>query len=207
MNILEPLLLGLSTGPFCLGYCAPMLVPFFVSEHRRFIRVLRLMAFFLTGRLIGYLLIGILSGMIANSIDERRLSYFELIASFGMGVLLLLFGIMKNFPRLEICKILRFDKTSAFSLVILGLLTGLNLCPPFIAAIAGAVGTGAILKAVTYFLCFFLGTSVVLLPICAVSIFTRFTEIRYIARICILLSGIWLVAKGIGMLLYRQIAI
>jgi sulfite exporter TauE/SafE len=197
MHIFEPFLLGLATGPLCFGYCAPMLIPFLVSEQQRFTRTIHLMALFLLGRLTGYLVIGMFSGMIGSTVTERHLQDFASIANIGMGLLLLMFGIVKNFPKLEICKILQFEKSSLFSILVLGLLTGVNLCPPFIAAITGAVGTGTILNAIGYFLFFFLGTSLVLLPICAVGIFSCFQEMRDVARICVLLSGIWLIVKGI----------
>jgi sulfite exporter TauE/SafE len=166
-----------------------MLGPFLVSEQQRFIRTIHLMALFLLGRLTGYLVVGMFSGMFGSMLSERHLQNFSSIATAGMGLLLLTFGIVKNFPKLEICKILQFEKSSAFSILVLGLLTGVNLCPPFLAAISGAVGTGTVLSAVSYFLFFFLGTSLFLLPIWATGVFSRFPEMRGVARVCVLLSG------------------
>lgn len=203
MYVFEPLLLGLSTGPLCFGYCAPVLIPFLVSEQQRFIRTIHLMSLFLLGRLTGYLVIGLFSGVLGSTLTERHLQDFSSIATVSMGLLLLMFGIVKNFPTLEICKILQFKKSSAFSMLVLGSLTGVNLCPPFIAAITGAVGTGTILNAVGYFLFFFLGTSFFLLPIWATGVFSRFHEIRNVARVCVLLSGIWLIVKGSSLLMYQ----
>jgi sulfite exporter TauE/SafE len=202
MYVFEPLLLGLSTGPFCFGYCAPMLIPFLVSEQRRFMRTMQLLSLFFVGRLTGYLMIGLFSGVIGSSIAARHVQDFASIANIGMGLLLLMFGLVQNFPKLDTCKIFRFEKSSAFSILALGLLTGINLCPPFIAAITRAVGTGTILNAVGYFLFFFLGTSLVLVPIWVTGVFARFQDLRNVARVCVLLSGIWLSIKGIGMLMY-----
>lgn len=203
MTVFEPLLLGLSTGPFCLGYCAPVLIPFLISEQRRTINTINLMALFFTGRLTGYIVIGLLSGVIGSALTEGQRKQFEIIANLSMGLLLLLFGLVKNFPELRLCRILRFDKSSWSSMLMLGLLTGINLCPPFMTAITCAVGSGTILKAICYFLLFFIGTSLILLPIWATGVFARFKELRNVARVCVLLSGIWLILKGGSMLMYE----
>jgi len=53
--IWQGFLLGLSTGVFCLGYCAPVLVPYVLAEARPQLGVnLGLVGQFLLGRLAAY---------------------------------------------------------------------------------------------------------------------------------------------------------
>jgi hypothetical protein len=47
---------------------------------------------------------------------------------------------------------------------VLGLLTGLNFCLPFLMAVAGAADTGSLAGSLLFFVAFFAGTSVYFLP-------------------------------------------
>jgi sulfite exporter TauE/SafE len=49
--------------------------------------------------------------------------------------------------------------------LVLGILTGLNLCPPFILAVVRAIKIGDLARNILFFIMFFLGTSIYLLPI------------------------------------------
>jgi cytochrome c biogenesis protein CcdA len=82
---------------------------------------------------------------------------------------------------------------------VLGLLTGLNLCPPFAAAITGAAETASVQNALVYFWIFFVGTAIYFLPLVLISPLTRMEPFRQIARVCMILAGIWLVLEGIMM--------
>jgi hypothetical protein len=97
---------------------------------------------------------------------------------------------VKNFPELKLCGVLgRSEKTTIGFAILVELLTGINICPPFLAAITQAAGTGTPLGSILYFLFFFFGTSVFIVPLFLAGLFSRIKEIRYAARVCIMLAG------------------
>jgi len=88
--------LGLSNGLVCLAYCAPVLVPYMLGEGKGVFRNISLTAQFLGGRLLGYLIFGI----IAWGINKRvlgTLGYRELIiggAYIALSVSLIFYGLL-----------------------------------------------------------------------------------------------------------------
>lgn len=54
-------LLGLANGTSCLTLCAPVLVPYLLNEGDNVRRSLVTLGKFLTGRLLGYLVFGLLA--------------------------------------------------------------------------------------------------------------------------------------------------
>jgi sulfite exporter TauE/SafE len=198
-SIPEAFLLGIATGPVCLGFCAPVLVPFFASGERgNMIRNMGLAGLFLSGRLSGYLMVGAIAGALGGFLSGPSMRLYSGVLTAAAGVLLLAFGAVKNFPELKLCRLLgRSEKTTLGFVALVGVLTGINLCPPFLAAITQAAGTGTMTGAVLYFLFFFFGTSVFIVPLFLAGALSRFKEIRYAARVCLLIAGGWLVLKGL----------
>ena len=59
--MMQAFLLGLSYGAVCVAYCAPVLVPYLLGEGNRTWRNYAVLLRFLAGRLLGYLLFGIMA--------------------------------------------------------------------------------------------------------------------------------------------------
>ncbi|MBZ5499821.1 MAG: sulfite exporter TauE/SafE family protein [Acidobacteriia bacterium] len=196
----EAFLLGLSMGPACLGYCSPVFLPLVASEkHSGWRGSARTVGLFLLGRLAGYSLIGIAVGILGTLLLHSISATIYGAIRIFMGVVLILFGFMTDAAGLKWCPVQgRISNSRLFSLT-LGLLTGLNLCPPFGAAIAGAATSPSIPSALFYFWAFFAGTAVYFAPLALISPLTRMEAFRQIARICLFLAGIWLVLEGILM--------
>lgn len=200
--LLEALLLGLSTGPVCLAYCAPVLVPFVLAaEKYTFIKTVRMLSLFLLGRFGGYMIIGLLSGLLGNRLLGHEGGTLPAVVSLIIGVALLIFGLLKNFPEFKLCKLWPGEKSSVIWASVLGFLTGLNLCPPFIAAIAGSALTGTVQSSLLYFGAFFVGTSLFIPPLLILGPLSRITSLQHIAKACLILCGIWFASKGLLMLL------
>ena len=77
--ILKALALGLSSGIFCLGYCYPILGPImFSSEERRgWSRAAQSLGLFLAGRLIAYLIFGLLAGLLGQRVQLRYMPHLR----------------------------------------------------------------------------------------------------------------------------------
>jgi sulfite exporter TauE/SafE len=196
--IIESLLLGLSVGPICLAYCSPILVPLLSSSDSSKISVGSFtLLLFLTGRLIGYILIGIIVGIIGNNIKQYTNGNISGIISIILGITLIYFSIQKGFPESKFCKLIKNINSQKVFPILLGFLTGLNLCPPFFAAIVGAANTGTISGSMIYFSGFFVGTIVFFPLMIFFGLLSKIDAIKTIANICMMLSGVWFILKGV----------
>jgi len=84
--------------------------------------------------------------------------------------------------------------------VAMGFLTGLNLCPPFLAAFTGAAKTESLGESLAFFACFFLGTLVFFLPLPLLGPLGRFSAIKTIGRLAALVMAAFYVYAGIKVL-------
>lgn len=200
-HLLEAFLLGLSTGPMCLAYCAPVLAPFIVADKKYNISSkVGLLSLFLLGRLAGYIAIGLITGLMGNAISKYENSSLIAVATIMMGAMLFIFGFLKIFPEVKLCRLWPGGNSTTIWALVLGLLTGLNICPPFLAAITGSVALGTVQGSMFYFIAFFVGTSLYILPIVLLGPLSKIESVRNVAQICLILSGIWFIVKGIIML-------
>jgi len=71
---LQGLMLGLATGLYCLGYCAPVFVPFLMSEEKGLARSTWVIGELALGRLAGYLLVGAAVGYLGAQLNS---AYFQ----------------------------------------------------------------------------------------------------------------------------------
>ena len=200
--MLEPLLLGLSSGTVCLAYCAPVLVPYLLGEGRDVWRSALLLAEFLLGRLAGYVLFALAAWLVG----------FNLLPSgawrgvaFGLtylvlSVLLVGYGFfnlgswcaVRGFPRL-----LSRPASPAILPLALGFLTGINVCPPFLIALARAADAGSALDSVRFFVVFFLGTAVYFLPMPLVGALKPVRALRTVGRLAAGIIGIYYFYVGL----------
>lgn len=196
--VIESLLLGLSVGPICLAYCSPIVVPLLSSSTTPKLSAGSLTLFmFLTGRFVGYILIGIIVGIIGNNIHQYAKGCLFGIISTILGLTLLYFSLQKNFPGMKLCKLIKNNGSRKIFLILMGFLTGLNLCPPFFAAIVGAISTGTLLGSIIYFSVFFVGTAIFFPITIFFGLLSKIDSVRIIANICMMISGAWFILKGL----------
>jgi sulfite exporter TauE/SafE len=193
----EGFILGFSSGAYCLVSCLPVLLPFFASEPvsgwRQNIRYLSLV---MLGRLFGYLIAGIViswAGSFALGYVDPALKRKLLAgANIGAGLLMIISGLILHRPQNHLCRKLKPFWRPSWQSLAFGFFTGINICPPFIAAASRVFGRGDPLLGATYFFLFFLGTSIYLIPLLAVQpLQKRIREIRLIGRMTMILLGIY----------------
>jgi sulfite exporter TauE/SafE len=194
-TILQGLTLGLSTGLFCLAYCAPVFVPFMMAEQRDLRRILRTIGELALGRLVAYLAFGAAVGYLGAQLQGPVVQKAIAVAMIALSALLLLYVATRGWPHLGLCRqvnerYLRFP-------ILFGLLTGLNICPPFLLAISAALDAGSILLGVLLFAGFFLGTSVYLAVLLPVGYLGRWPALRTISWMTALLSGLYFLVQGV----------
>lgn len=203
---MQGFLLGLANGTTCLAYCVPVLIPFLLGEGRRTRQNWMLLAKFLGGRLVGYLLFGLLAflaGQLLLSAGRYRNQLFG-AATIALAALLAWYGLAKpptpcggSFKGAR----LWLRRWPALLPLGLGFLTGLNLCPPFLMAITGAAGNGTLWGSLLFFGAFFVGTSLYFIPLPFLGAFHRSEALRIIGKMTALLMALYYLYSGVLMLL------
>jgi sulfite exporter TauE/SafE len=83
---------------------------------------------------------------------------------------------------------------------VLGFLTGLNLCPPFLLAFAVATDSGSLSRSLLFFLMFYLGTSLFFLPLPLLSFINRLQIFKTIGRMAAIVVAVYYFYSGIILL-------
>ena len=195
-------LLGLSSGGTCLAYCAPLLVPLVLGAGRPVRGSGWLLAQFLIGRLGGYLLFGVFAWWTGQRILEDPLWRSLLFGSAYvlLAVLLLYFGLAKP-PvacTLGVVGVRKGLARRPFLLPLgMGFFTGLNLCPPFLLAFAGAAYSGSLAGSLLFFAAFFLGTTLYMIPLPFLGAFHRHSAVTWIGKTAAVLMAFYYLYSGI----------
>jgi len=87
----------------------------------------------------------------------------------------------------------------------LGFLTGLSLCPPFVAAGVRAAELGSVAAALLFFAVFFVGTSVWFVPFVGLGCVARNEAVTTVARMAMVLIALYYASLGMTMLLGRKV--
>jgi len=196
-------LLGLANGTFCFAYCSAILVPYLLSEGKNVQRNFITISYFLSGRLIGYLAFAIVA-WITNLIVIQNLTNRTTILGvvyIALAVLLMFYGFGTKEPHCvaKSTKALkkRYGIRHKYLLpVILGVLTGLNLCPPFLLAFTTAVEKDSLRQCLLFFLTFFIGTSVYLIPLPTIGLLRRYDILRPVGRLAAGVMGVYYIYFG-----------
>jgi sulfite exporter TauE/SafE len=208
MNFPEGFMLGLSTGTVCLAYCGPVLIPYLMGEGNTVKQNTWSVGLFLAGRLVAYLVVGLFSGILGALLSHSspgRTAIFGIIYCS-----LALFLIAYGFYRFkEVCLGLKqenLNKLFFYRWPLLlpftgGFATGMNLCPPFLLAVTGAMEGNRILSGLLFFVMFFLGTSVYFIPLPLIGFFRRRHVLRIIGKFAAILTGFFYLYKGLVMVM------
>ena len=196
--ISQGVLLGLSTGIFCLVTCAPVYVPFVLSEDRKLWGNILAVGEIATGRLIAYLLFGLILGILGTQISGPRLNEAIGTTMILLSVLMLIFVVTKKWPHFGLCKLSKkYVNYPAF----FGFLTGINVCPPFLLAMSIALSYTSIAGSIILFGGFFVGTSFYLIMLVPLGLAAKVESIRQIGMITAVMSGVLFLVLGLGYLL------
>jgi len=196
-------LLGLANGTICLAYCVPVIVPYLLGEGQTVKRNYLELGQFLIGRLLGYIIFAVLAWVFGlmilkqNSAGTREVFFGTAYILLAGLLFFYCFKKPKNLCAAEYCKGLLSGHNRLFLPFGLGLLTGLNLCPPFLLAFTSAVAGGSLWSSLFFFLAFFLGTSLFFVPIPLVGFLKRNQMLRSIGKMATGIIGIYYFYMGV----------
>lgn len=190
--IVEGWLLGISTGPYCLGACAPFMVPYlFASGGRGWRDNLSILGKFLLGRFLAYLLFGAVVGWIGGMVRPHLTQQLSQLALGITAALMIVYAAANSAPHWGPCAWIARRLPAVRMPVVLGLLIGINVCPPFLVAVARLMQVGGAVSGAVFFLGFFAGTSLYTLPLLSVSPLTRQARFQRIGLLSAILVGGW----------------
>jgi hypothetical protein len=208
----EALALGLASGPACVAACGPVLVPALLTESAGLRPNARTLAVFLGARLLGYLLFAVAAwevGTLASLLPAHRLLLSGAVNVILAGVLFWYAYSAKHIcghacSKSKLVTIGATESHRARGAAVLGLLTGLSLCPPFVAAGFRAAQLGSVLQALLFFTFFFVGTSVWFVPYVGLGCVVRNQAVVTVARMTMALIALYYLLIGIAMLWGRK---
>lgn len=196
--IAEGWLLGLATGPYCLGACAPFLVPYLFAEGQATLRGnLRILGEFMAGRFVAYALFGALVGWVGVLLRPHVTAWMTAITVGVTAAVMLVYAINHSLPRWRICGPFLAPTWARRVPFVLGFLIGINVCPPFLVAIARLIQVGQVGSGVIFFLSFFLGTSLYILPILGLSPLTKSERLQFVGVLSAMLASSWFLLRAI----------
>lgn len=197
--------LGISSGAACIAYCAPALLPYILGEGKNFRENSVLLAKFLLGRLLGYLFFACALWLAGQTVQLMPLTR-ELIQSVAYIVLaLLLFSYgVKHHASSCIVKKLPLKPIKTYPQVLpwlMGLLTGLNLCPPFLLLFVEAAASETLMETIWCFFMFFLGTALYFMPIPLLGMYQNKQALQTVGQMAAVLMSLYYLYSGSIMLL------
>jgi sulfite exporter TauE/SafE len=201
--MLQGFLLGLANGTSCVAFCAPIFLPFILGEGRTVRRNFPLLIQFLAGRLGGYLLFGVAAWQMGRWIQGfASHGIFMGTAYLLLAALLMAYGFStpKALCAAEGGRVWLSWVSARFPSilpVLLGLLTGLTLCPPFLAAFADASSRASLADSLAFFAAFFMGTAMFFIPLPFTGLLRRFNPVRIVGRLACAMTGCYYLYKSL----------
>lgn len=206
------LTLGIGLSTSCAVLCTPILVPYIASSAQPSImRGLYSAIVFSSGRLISYLALGLIFGLMITTVEINPA--ITATATLVLGLLLVFHGLsvlglfkVKSVIGSIFCKYTEGRR----SLVYLGMLTGLRPCVPLIAALTYSITLTGIGETMTFMVSFWLASSVLIFligPISgailgATSKKISVERIRRVSSLALVAIGLFFTIQGIGLIIY-----
>jgi sulfite exporter TauE/SafE len=208
----EALVLGLASGPACVASCGPVLVPSLLAERSGLRLHGRYLSVFLATRLLGYLLFAAVAwelGALVSLPAPARSWAFGVIHILLAGVLLrYAYSVGRACGRpcagSELVTIGAAGKHRIPGAAGLGFLTGVSLCPPFVAAGVRAAQAANVAAAVLFFAVFFLGTSAWFVPFAGLGWVRRNEAVTTVARMAMVLIALYYLYEGFMTLIRKS---
>lgn len=193
-RIFSGYLTGLSVGVYCLATCLPVFLPILLAQRRDTKKSFSLVIEFSVGRLLGYLAFGLIIGGLGQLIQNQTIHLIIALANIWTGILMILYSL--GAINQKFCSAIPFHRIKWP--LLLGFLTGANICPPFLASLTHVFNLESALAAMAYFLFFFLGTSTYIIPAAFLGVFTRRGWVQQLARVSGVLMGWYFVVRNLS---------
>jgi hypothetical protein len=209
----EAFLLGLASGPACVASCGPVVVPSLLAEGAGWRLNARYLSSFLGTRFLGYLLFAAIAWELGVLVSPppavRTLIYGGIHVLLGVALLWYARSIGRGCAHAcaasGLVSIGRVGKRGVSGAAILGLLTGVSLCPPFVAAGLRAAQLSNLAAALLFFAVFFVATTLWFVPFVGMGCVRRNASVIFVARTAMVLVALYYLLAGVAMLAGKRI--
>jgi sulfite exporter TauE/SafE len=197
MDWVNAFLLGLSSGVFCISTCLPVMAPVMGFRERKTAEHLRIFGQILMGRWGGYLLFGLFAGLAGERIGSASFDRLLNLPILMLSIILIYYslGFLER-PKTGFCMAGPAAWASK-SPMLMGFLTGINICPPFLMSLGSVLSLHSLLKGALFFSLFFLGTTVYFIPLLGLGFMAKIREIQLAARVGGVIAGLLFLAGSI----------
>jgi sulfite exporter TauE/SafE len=185
----EGFTLGISTGYLCLATCGPIYASYLMQHAKAPLRYFFMVLELSLGRFIAYLVVGALAGFLGGYATGIQRDYFTIIA-YPLFSGFLVVSALRGQKCESGCAASRWSRFAEWPFL-LGMLTGINVCPSFMLAFSRAVSLSGPVAGMLFFAAFFCGTSVFILPLSFIGMLGRKKQLRSIARVAAIGVAIW----------------
>jgi len=194
--LFEGLALGLTTGTLCLATCAPVYIPVILQKEQGMKSATWTVFQLSLGRFISYAGFGAISGAMGAAITGFIDLDNIIIGSYIVVALYLIYSaIIQGRKEKGFCPAKKYSKYAG-SAFLLGLITGITLCPAFFGAFTRALDTGGAAGGAMLFIGFFAGTTLYFLPFGFLSYLTKKKVFRTIGIFASFLIAFWFLYKA-----------
>ena len=193
-HLIRGFILGLSLGGTCLLTCGPVYAPYMMMRQLNPLKSILSILEISLGRLIAYAAVGALIGWLGLQIDGEQKRVIVAIGYALVAVMLFQSAFQTN-KREKGCAVTKVSKF-ADRPILIGLVTGINLCPPFLGVVVDAAGISGPLAGMLVFIAFFVGSSIWLLPIVVFGVMGNKKFMRQVALWGSILVGVWFAAQA-----------
>jgi sulfite exporter TauE/SafE len=200
-TLAEGFLLGLATGTTCLATCGPVYAPYLMQYGRTLPKSLLAILELSAGRFFSYLVVGAAAGLLGRQVHFEGKGLIT-AAGYCLFSIFLLVTAFRTHRRDNCCPTGRWTGIIDRPLV-LGILSGINICPPFLLALTKAISGSGPAAGMTLFAAFFVGTSIWLLPIAAFGLLGERKLFRSIARWGAVAVSVWFLVLA-GLITYNH---
>ena len=187
--------LGLATGTACLVSCGPVYGAYLLGEKRKGLQSLWVLLLLNAGRFFAYAAFGAIMGLFGGTLPASvrvPVAY----SGYILFAIYLFLSVVRVRKSCSGCQTGRFLKLTG-NPFILGALTGLSICPAFLIALTSAFESSGPLSGMMYFIGFFAGTTVYMLPFAVFGLLTTRDWLTKSARVIAVVVAIYFGAIGV----------
>lgn len=196
-------MLGMTTGPYCLTACFPMVLSVALAEGKgnSAFQTWLFVGKFIGGRFSAYLAFGLVIGLLGSRLGgmSHRIGTFAMIL---MSIILIGYGLGVRLPRVGMCRVAGRTEGHRLFPFILGGLTGLNVCPPFLLAVTYTLHrTVTPTFGICFFMSFFIATTLYILPVGIAGHIPHREIVARMGRVAAVVVGIVFFYQGLSALM------
>ncbi len=192
--MLDGLILGLSSTVGCLSVCGPFLLPLLLTSAQKPISAI---IKFLLGRLIAYTFFAVFAGYIGIYFEGRINPDIYYSLTIVLAIWLILYSLGKMQLKNPVCEMFSKNISEKNLPFLMGIVLGLNLCPPFLLGLDEVLKFANILKSLIFFAGFYIGSSLWTFILLFAGRIQNQKTVSLIGQILGILVGLYFLWKGI----------